>query len=80
MDDINLTIKNANIEGATNLIHFVIAYLKDNVNKNEEDYAINSILFHIINNLCDELENDKIELHKDELKRICQGLIFMDNE
>jgi hypothetical protein len=71
ISDIVKTKENAKIDNPINILHLLIAYLRVPVNKQPEDYAINTVVTVLIKNILATIEEDKIELSKKEITILC---------
>lgn len=65
-------------EDPKNLIHVLIAYLRTNKVKSEEDYAINAIVAVLIHDTLLQLKDDSLNMAVNEIVILCKALMIYD--
>lgn len=77
--DISKVCEDAKLnEDPKNLIHVLIAYLRTNKIKSEEDYAINAIVSVLIYELLSKLKVETVNVSINELAIFCKALMIYD--
>jgi len=80
INDIKELCNNAKITDPTNLFHVLVAYLRDNEIKTEEDYAINAVVSSLIYETINQIKEDEIKVNKKELGILCRAIMIADDE
>src|SRR5712671_6365810 len=67
------------VDHPENLIHIIIAYLRTNKVKTEEDYAINAIVAVLIYEASARIKEDTFKIAVNEIGILCKALMIYDN-